>query len=445
MLPKARGDQTQNARLEALGQALISENEGARQKAIFLLSRLDAFWLDAISQRLEWIGRNRPPQAEVEEALRLFSTPPETEAFEKKIGAVLAEKRSEAVRSVAETLLLLKALERIGTTEALRLMLPVLSWDGGAWSLEMRRIALRLGDKLAPIALEARVAAPQAAARAWARAVAERLRVDEPGELVQRLSGKTLADTLRAYGRLRIISAMPVVAAFVDSEQRIVRQAAREALRSYGQNALWVARESFRLRLGEDPDLRWGWERTMDELFRRLDEKRASLIRQALEEAHHALESGEISQSQAILDRALLVAPEAANEEVARFYAKLEERLSSHQGRILLLHRAIAIAPQSEERQRWQDKLALEENKALLARDVLDFASIVAMAHAQPSCTSCQSLAQWAAQFARPRSRRRAWVWLGASAAFVLLALLSRMDRGSALTQAQSQPNESTS
>lgn len=414
--------------LEAMASALGSDDAGVRRDAIQSLRTLPVDALGAIAARLERLRRSRPSREEADAALTAFRRATGSRRADDLVDiadgveAVLAVRRDAATLRMAEPLLLLRSLERMGSVEALRLVPVVFGLDGDVWRMESRRVTLRLGDRVAAAAIYARSLDGNPEARAWARWTSERLGLDAPGTLVQRLGPVELADVIEAYGATRTLSALPVVASFVDAEQRRVREAARGALRAYRQNGIWVARELFETRLGESADLRWSWERTLDELFARLDAARAEHVRAALAEASTALERGDRAGARQALDRALLRSPDLASREAAVLYARLADGGGDEAS--ALFRRALAIAPDAPEAPFWQGRLEYAEARAALARGVLDVDAFVRAAELAPECLECVEVAERLRTDRAGPARDRTWPFAVAAALFAMLGLV---------------------
>jgi hypothetical protein len=289
-------------------------------------------------------------------------------------------------------------------------------------------VTLRAGDRAAAAVLRSR-GHEDAAGREWARWSFAELRLDQPGRVVQRLGPRELADVLAAWGVTRTIDAMPNVASFVDDPRRSVREAARGALRDYGQNALWQAREQTRLRLGTDADPSWGWQRSMNELFRALDERRSAGIRELGEQARQALEAGDADGAMRALDALLLRAPDSSDPQLAALAGRIGDAMLA-QDRLEQAHRAYARAMRASESAsemaRWRARDRFVEAEAALSRGVLDLELYEQTALADRTCERCVEVANaLASQAESPgesgsSSNRRAAVY----AATVLLALM---------------------
>lgn len=384
--------------LAAVARELGSEDASARRAAIETLSTLPAHAVPAIRERLGRLRRVRPTRDEANAALTAIRRAAGSRRADDMVDiapgveVLLATDRSTPTLRMAEPLLLLRSLERIGTTESLRLVPAVLHLDGEPWRMEGRRVTIRLGDRVAAAAIHARSDDDNPEGRTWARWTSDRLDLDNPGAVVQRMSGDQLADVLRAYATAHTLSAISVVASFVDADQRRLRDAAREALRDYRQNGIWVARETFETRLGEEPDLGWGWERTLDELYARLDAARAAHVLTALTDASAALEGGRGDEARTLLDGALARSPELATPEAATLYARIADLETDPDERGMVLRRAIAIAPDAPSTNAWRGRLVFDDAQRSLTGGVLDAEAFARAATLAPACTDCVAM-----------------------------------------------------
>lgn len=416
--------------LAVVARDLGSEDASVRRAAAERLRTLPREALPAIAERLSRLRRGRPPTEDAANALTTIRRAAGSRRADDLIDIApgveiaLESDRSATMLRVAEPLLLLRSLERLGTTESLRLVPDVLRLDGEPWRMEGRRVTLRMGDRIAAAAIYARSADDNGEGRIWARWTTDRLDLDNPGGLAQRMSGADLADVLAAYAATHTLAAIPVVASFVDADQRRLRDAAREALRGYRQNAIWVARETFETRLGEEPDLGWGWERTLDELYERLDAARSAHVHSALREATAALERADAAAARSSLDRALVRSPELATLEAARLYARIAAVDSDVEERDALLRRALTLAPDAPEAGQWRGQLAFDRASVTLREGTLDAETFSAAAAAAPSCTDCARMATTLSQQASVVQVDRTLSYAVAAALFAALGLL---------------------
>ena len=431
-LPEAHAQAGFEEAIATQAEALHGDDVEARNAAVTYLRTLPREALPAIQARLVSARRVRPTLDEANTALTEFRRATGSRRADDLVdiadgvSTVLTTTRDRATVKMAEPVLLLRSLEAMHAQEARMVMPQVFRLDGEAWRMESRRVTIRLGDDAAAAAIRARGDEDNAEGRAWARWTTERLGLDAPGTLVQRLSPAQLSEVLRAFGDTHTLSAIPVVASFVDADHRRVRESARDALRAYRQNGIWVARETFRIRLGEDADAQWGWERTLNALYEGLDAARAEHVRGALGDALLATERGQLSEAERLLDAALVRSPELADEEAARLYARLADGhfASNATESRLLFQRAIMLAPSSSDAARWQAEVLHLDALADLTRGILD-ADSFERAAAVTSCTRCvETYARIAPQRALPGPSHRAWALGAAAILFALLGLL---------------------
>ena len=256
-LPKASAQTGFDEAIATHAEALRGEDAEARNAAITYLRTLPREALSAIEARLVSARRVRPTLDEANTALTAFRRATGSRRADDLVdiadgvSTVLTTTRDRATVKMAEPLLLLRSLEAMHAHEASMVMPQVFRLDGEAWRMESRRVTIRLGDEVAAAAIRARGDADNTEGRAWARWTTERLGLDAPGTLVQRLSPAQLSEVLRAYGDTHTLAAIPVVASFVDADHRRVRESARDALRAYRQNGIWVARETYRIHMDE--------------------------------------------------------------------------------------------------------------------------------------------------------------------------------------------------
>lgn len=444
--------------LARVAAGLGSDDAGARAESIRVLSTLPESALPALRERLVALRRGRPPQEEVLPMLHDIRRATGSRRADDLVdiaggvSIVLGTRRDRPMLKMVEPILLQRSLERIATTDALVMIPEVLRLDRGAWEMEGRRATLRLGDRAAAAILRSR-GHEDIAGREWARWSISELDLEDPGRLVQRLSPRDLADVLLAWGETHSIDAMPVVASYVDDPRRQVRASARAGLLEYGQNAIWQAREQFRLRPGESADESWGWQRTMDELFRRLDDRRSAGVRDLEAAARTALDRGDAAEATRQLDLVLARAPDAGTHEIADLFARAGDAWMSagDGGRArVALERAIRLAPSDPDRARWDARLAFLDAEDALAGGVIDLEQYRRAAAADPGCARCREVlasldAQQPSATVDDGGSRRLALWIASALiALVGLALLwtPRRRRAEAAPDRGEQPGD---
>ncbi len=353
---------------------LRSDDAAKRRTAYERLSHLPPSALPAIAERIERTRRQIVPAQDGREALRAFRHAVGSRRADDMVDIapgilpVLEERRSREVGRTAERLLLLRSLEAIGTVEAQRRIADIFSLTNEMWRWEQRRVVHRMGVRLLPGLILAR-AHRDRGVRLWARGHIERLGMKDPANALRIEDPELLAQVIDAYAEVKDLDTMPLILSYVGHEDRRIREAARAAFESFGRNGIWQLREGIRKQLGRRPDTRWGWRRTMRELFEGLDERRMAPYAARLEEAQGALREGEAGRAKELLDALLRDAPSPPRPlEVAAAYAELASALEDPR----LLRRACWLAPDAPSAGAWRARLALFEAEADRARGVLD-------------------------------------------------------------------------
>jgi len=409
---------------------LADENGSAREEAIEGFLTLNEDSIPEVRRRTV-----RFPELDATEAYRAVT------AFRHKVGSLradenvdivpgvgprLAEDRSPMTVAMAERLLLLRAMERIGTPEAGQAIADLIGRDYNAFRWECRRIVQRMGPKALPILLGVRGHGSRGVRR-WVRWGIEELGLEEPGHAVQQEDARLLADILRAYGEARDMNAMTVVASFTTHDRRQVRSAARWAMERFGRNAIWQLRRVYRNVTLEAADGSWGWRETMEALYEFDDEKRRAPVREDLQAGFLALESGDLASMRTHFDRVLRRAPDLpTRSEMAPGYGALGQKLSS-EDRIgdaeRAFRRAMLLAPEHVEAPRWEAELAFIEAQRNLAAGIVDLTSYRKAVALNPEHVQAQSSLALFEKIGRKRvPERRTWpATLGA----IFLTLLS--------------------
>lgn len=415
---------------------LVAGPEASREGAFRALVSLEEDALPAIRARLETLSARRPPPAEVQQMLTWFRHGAGSRRADDVVDiapgvlAIAREGRPGPIALVAEPLLLMRSLERIGTSEAGKLIAEVLALDPRVWAPEAKRVRGRMGAKLLPtfVALQNH-SSPDV--RSWVRVGIRDLRAEAPGEAVQQGDSTLLADLLRAYGEARQFDAMRVVMSFVGSERAQVREAARWSMAQFGRHAIWRFRESYESFTGNEPDPSWGWERTMQELYRAHDDARLVEVREALNAGLAAKERGDLEGMAASFDAVLRRAPRLDGREVmAVGYALRGAALLAKddlEGAETAYTRALSLAPQAEAANQWRAELAFIAGERSLTRGIVDLEAYRRAVSFSPQHEAAREAFDRLSGEERRRERRnREWA-AGLAAAFLVLFATSRL------------------
>ncbi len=434
--------------IAALEAALGAPGEETRKAAWSALTGLGREALPAIRQHLAKAGRLDPDAGR--EAITRFRHAVGSRRADdmvdvaKGVLPVLAEDRSATTVRVGERLALMRALEAIGTTEACRLIIAILAEDlAKTWHWEARHLVDRLGTRLLPAVVEAE-AHSDYRVRRWARWALGALHAEQPGRAVQESDDQVLADLLRAYGKVDAMDAMPVVVGFVASRRTVVRDAARWTMAQYGQNGIWQLRKAYRIHATKDADMSWSWHRTMDEVYRAIDEERLGPVRVDLAAGLAAMTRGDLGAMERRFDAVLARAPGLEQRgRMAPGYALLGARRLDGQdleGSARAYRRALALAPGAKAARTWRARLSFVEAERERATGLVDLAAYQRALALDPSQTRAAEAFDRLSGSAAARTRtRRRWEEAALALAFALLALVSMRRR-----RARSRPARAT-
>ncbi|MAQ18454.1 MAG: hypothetical protein CMN30_27095 [Sandaracinus sp.] len=354
-------------------EALRGDDAAARERAYRFLSTLPEEAIPAIDERIRQTRAQILPEEDGYDALRAFRHATGSLRADDMVDIApgilpaLAEERTATLGRTAERLLYMRSLEGIGTTDAQVLIGDILALTPRMWRWERRRLVERHGASLLPGLLVLRNHS-ESPVRVWARWAIEELGLTQPADALQQEDPMLVARLLRAYGASRDMDSMQVVISFVGHPAAPIRDAAREAMASFGHNGIWQLREGMRNQLGRDADLAWGWERTARELYEGLDAARLEPLEEVLAAGLEAAESGDVATATTKLDEVLVAAPlHPRRADIARAYLALAEVDEARHD--AFVRRAGLLAPDEPE---VRAAVRLMEAEADLARGVLD-------------------------------------------------------------------------
>ena len=418
--------------LERLAGELRSDEATVRAHAIDRLGTLPASALPAITDRVRYLARLVIPPEDGEETLDRFRHATGSRRADDMIDlapgipTVLAEDRGPVVGRVAERVLLIRSLERIGTLDAWRTLADVYALSPEMWRWELRRAVARVGPRLLPAVVLAR-GHRDASLRRWAREGAQALGLTNPADAFQNEDLAQLTQLVLAYSEVRDLDAMPVIVGLVDHPDPPLRDAARVAMERYAQNGIWQLRIAFRNKLQSEADIAWGWRRTMSELWSRLDDVRLAPQSERIDVAKTALTEGRTNDALRELELVLRETPTPPRiEEVASMLATIAGSLDAEEA-MRVLRRALWLAPGHAEAPTWQARLALAEAEQDRARGVLDLeayeaAAAVLLSEAERARVAAVLETDDAEELTQPEREPTSFPW-GALAVLALLTL----------------------
>jgi tetratricopeptide (TPR) repeat protein len=279
------------------------------------------------------------------------------------------ENHDDHWRHAIELYGMLRMLEAVGSTPAVRQMVACYSFFGELVRIDLQRAIGRLKDKAVPALMEAKKHDAKKVQR-WARRQLDGLGRAIPGEAVSTTDHVILADVLRAFGRIRDVDATRVVLSFANSEDVQLRDAAREAITALGAPAYGHFKDSYKNLTGKRPPHHWGWERTVKELFRLYDRGRLSQLYELLDKGKKALADKKYQDATSAFDSVLARAP-LFKERAAMapaYLGRAEELLAEkkYQEAAPLLRTALRLAPKGADNKKIESKLLMLEGRALI-------------------------------------------------------------------------------
>ncbi len=355
-------------------QALRARDDEARARAVAFLQDLPPSALSAIEERVRRSRRQTVGLERGRQALREFRHETGSRRADDMVDIapgilpVITKTRSAAYGRMAERVLLARSLEQIGTIEAHRVMLDIYALTSGMWRWELHRFASRQGVKALPILIEGR-AHSDSRVRTYCRQAIAEMEMTDRGAAVRQDDPIVLSGVLRAFGKIRDMESMPVVVSFVGVHDDRVRDAAREAMESFGRNGVWQLRLAMKNQLGRDANTSWGWQRTMRVLFEALDERRLRSANERLERGLAAFEEESYAEAVRLFDEVLLEEPLLPRRsEMAPAFSALADQSEDADEKRRLTLRAVWLDTSGP----WRAKMMAEQAQADLEAGVAD-------------------------------------------------------------------------
>lgn len=384
----------QEGELARIARRLGDAQAPVRKNAARQLSQLGPDALGSIERRLKQLAGQRPPLDAALTAMTRFRTiqgstrADDNVDLAKGIEPVLAQQRSRDLLRMAEPLLYLRALERMGTPEAADVIVSQLfALEDKVWRWESHRTLQRLGAVMLP-AMWTHQSHEQRWVRKFCRWGIDKLGLRNPGLAVQQDNPQVLAGVLRAYGDTLHFPAMPSVVAFVGSSKASVRQAARYAVERFGRNAIWQIREAYLNATGKDADPNWGHKQALRELYAWHDRPRIERAQLAARKATTALDAGDLHAASRALDAALAAEPHGrSSTDFAALYARLGALQLERKAADALpaFRRALRLAPGHARAAAWRAQVEYLQGQRRLAAGLVDVGAYRAAAQLNPA------------------------------------------------------------
>lgn len=289
-------------------------------------------------------------------------------------GAVPSKTDAASIRAAIATVDAVRALAAAASPLATRQLVAASGDHGGAFRPEIARLLKALGDKAVPALLSTKKGSSPSV-RAFAFAQLEAMGKRVAGDAVQTEDAGVLADVLAVFGETGDLDALPVVLSFVNADRAKIRDAARAATLSYGQEAQWKVRETFAIVTGAPASEAWSYQETATRLFAAYDRLRQKELYDLHEKGVVAANEGRLEEATVAFDAVLARQPLFERRaDMAAAYVTLGEKLeeTNAEGARAAYLKALRLAPESARAPRAKAGLAYLEGMALEARGIED-------------------------------------------------------------------------
>jgi tetratricopeptide (TPR) repeat protein len=351
---------------------LSGDDAEPRKKAAKAVGELGQDAIPAITKKLAELRKSS--SAAVASAVKQSKDSKPGEGSDLCDALLLQAKGDAGTKAALLTAALVRALAHSGTTPAVRQLVKVAGDHNGAFRPEIARQLRALGDRSVPALIETRKDS-SSELRHWAYNQLEAMGKRIPGDAVQTKDNQVLADVLHAYGAIHDLDAVPVILSFVSSDRVQVRTAAREALTSFGQDAVWKLREAYANLTGKPAPDAWPAADVAKELFAAYDRVRLQEVYGLLEEGLKKEKDGKLDEAVLAFDKVLARQPllDRRVEMVPAYLGQastLEE--SDPPAALAMLRKAARIAPEGPRITQIKAEIAYLEGKDLVARGIPD-------------------------------------------------------------------------
>ena len=357
--------------------AAVDSNGEAQKKAIDSLSRLGQDAVPALAKKLHELRKER--QGGVFAAVKLVKeanggkTAPEGGDL---VDGLLKVQKTDGggYKATLAIALVYRTLAKIGTTPALRPVVQSANYHDGALRPEVTRMVKALGEKAVPALISLRRSDQDL--RRWAMVTLESMGKRVPGDAVQTQSGELLADVLRAYAEVHENDSVGVILSFVNTDRALVRQAARESLLQFGNDAVWKTREAYTNLTGKAPGEGWTAEQTAKELFSAYDRARLDEVYTVLDEGLARWNEGKVDEALAAFDKVLARQPliDRKVEMVPAYLKRGAELVEKNDlpNALAFYRKAARLEGQNPRAPKIQAEIAYLEGKELQTRGIAD-------------------------------------------------------------------------
>jgi hypothetical protein len=290
-----------------------------------------------------------------------------------------------------------------------------------------------MGDPAVVALIEGKAKPFSMETRKWAIATLEAMNKKVPGEAVQAKDSALLAEVLLAYGRTHDLDAVGAVFAFVNAAQTVVREASREAIRHYGNDALPKLRETYTNLQNAPPAEAWSAADLARELFTLLDHARLhdlyALFDDAL--ARGAAKGNAPDTTEQLepavqeLNQVFARAPEMERRgEAVPIYVRYARTLEDRDPARALeaYRRAERLAPDGDEKKHIEGAIAWLDARNLAARGLSSHGAFQRALDLDPDNAKAKADLARLDEEASSRSHRLTWIIAALAALVAMLA-----------------------
>jgi tetratricopeptide (TPR) repeat protein len=320
-----------------------------------------------------------------------------------------------------QTAAMLRALAHVGTTPAVRQVVKVAGDHALSFRPEIVRLLKSLGDKAVPALIETK----NTELRHWGYNQLEAMGKRVPGDAVQTKDNEVLADVLHAFATVHEMDALPVILSFVNSDRVHVRNAARDSVGRFGQDAIWKLREAYANVTGKSAPDNWTAVDVARELFTAYDRFRLQEVYGLLDEGLAKEKAGKLDEAIAAFDKVLARQPMIDRRgEMVPAYVAYAQRIEDDEPvkALSIFRKAARLAPNGPRSSQIEAEIAYLEGKELLARGIADTEPFKRALTLDPSHSKARAELDRLETDVEARQER--FRWYAAAGAVILVALV---------------------
>lgn len=229
--------------------------------------------------------------------------------------------RSQYLAPLIEILACSRMLESIGSVHAVRQLIGIYVRFGEFLRVDTQMALTRLGDRsLAALITTTRHPAPRIAR--WAEHRLQAAGHANASDAIVGLPEQSLPGVLRAYGKIRSLSAFRLLLSYASSDRPAIRLAARQSITHIGQAGLWQLRDAYETTLGSRAPDTWSWDRVARTLFAQYDQTRLAQLYQLFDQGRAATAQSHWIKAAKFYDHVLALDPhfESASKMLTSYW-----------------------------------------------------------------------------------------------------------------------------